>query len=578
MASKVKPLTEKHKQEHADDRARMVQLLMQHEHDQAGFTRYGNYDVFQRFMLEEMRTPQIITDVLDIQPQTSRVPVLKVSSLGCVRILLGKKHISDIAQILQDPHVARQLDLAGDQAIHPDTYRNLLEYAGFNERARQEIQHRQIKVMRAAGHLAMDDDGLYGADTSYIEVPPEFDVPEVYNYRTKKAGKYLKVGFLVKIKQRESHLIIAVTVALGNVDDRDILKTLLDEANLFLDRDAIRILLLDRGFYDGACLHELKFQRQIDFIIPPENICDYVREAKEETAHYQPVERNGRTYRIAILENLQDVPGYTGTLNLVLDDRRSEAQRQATKTAKEVTGSAKGSEMPPPLASLSARQLRAIVQQGKEEIRKEYQVRLARLKRPSKIAEVRAEREARLKPLNTAGIKKATLVTTILSHLQETKAFRLAQQMQQPARKPKARLKAGEKQIHSYLTCLPVKEGVDIILTYHQRIEIDNSVIKMLKTYLVLEGWPSHNLEAVKNHVLLVCLVFNMIQLFRNKRGRAFAAQSIAKLQQEFLGQLAIAIYAGQEYDILTFEEFVQTVAQSAGIRLQPPARPPGSF
>jgi hypothetical protein len=68
----------------------------------------------------------------------------------------------------------------------------------------------------------------------------------------------------------------------------------------------------------------------------------------------------------------------------------------------------------------------------------------------------------------------------------------------------------------------------------------------------------------------MVCLVFNMIQLFRSKRGRSFTGQSIARLQQEFLGQLAIAIYAGQQYVILTLEEFVETVARSAGIVLQP--------
>jgi hypothetical protein len=46
-------------------------------------------------------------------------------------------------------------------------------------------------------------------------------------------------------------------------------------------------------------------------------------------------------------------------------------------------------------------------------------------------------------------------------------------------------LKPGEKQIHSYLTSLPVQEGVDIIITYHQRIQVDNSVIKMLTEIMI---------------------------------------------------------------------------------------------
>jgi hypothetical protein len=390
-------------------------------------------------------------------------------------------------------------------------------------------------------------------------------VPEVYNYRTKKHGKYLKVGLLVKLQRQRPHLIIAVVVTLGNVDDREILTALLDDADHFLGPSAIQVLVIDRGFYAGAYLHTLKSQRQIDFIIPPENVCDYVRTAKAETTDYRPVEREGRNYRVAVLEHLQDVPGYPDPLNLVLDDRRSPAQQ--------IAAPASASTEPTPrqlLEGLSAKQLRAIVQQGKNELRRQYHLRLARLKRPSKVAAVKAEQQAKLKPLNTAGVKKTGLVHIILEHLQGTRAFRLALKMRQPARKPRDKLQPGEKQIHSYLTSLAVQDALDIILTYHQRIQVDNGVIKMLKTYLTLECWPSHNLEAVKNHVLMVCLVFNMIQLFRSKRGRSFTGQSIAKLQQEFLGQLAIAIYAGQQYVILTLEEFVETVARSAGIVLQP--------
>jgi hypothetical protein len=62
-----------------------------------------------------------------------------------------------------------------------------------------------------------------------------------------------------------------------------------------------------------------------------------------------------------------------------------------------------------------------------------------------------------------------------------------------------------------------------------------------------------------------------MIQLFKSKRRRSFSGQSIARLR-EFLGQLAIAIYAEQRYVILSLEEFIQIVARSSGIVLQPVA------
>ena len=147
-------------------------------------------------------------------------------------------------------------------------------------------------------------------------------MPEVYNYRTGKKGKFLKVGFLVKPGAQAPYIIICVVVALGNVDDREIPAQLLDDAEVILGPCAIKVLLIDRGFYDGADLYALKTKRQIDFIIPPENVCDYVREAKAQSHDWQDVTKDGKNYCIAVVRDLEDVPGYPGKLNLVLDDRR----------------------------------------------------------------------------------------------------------------------------------------------------------------------------------------------------------------------------------------------------------------
>ena len=577
--ARVEPLTEKRRLAHKADLARMVKMLMQHQHDQAGFTRYGNYDVFHRFMLEEMRVPQIMTEVLAIEEKTDRVPIIKVSALGCTRILLGKKHVANVAEILADPHVAQQLELAKDQAIHPDTYRNLLEHPHFNRQARLEIEKRHIARLLDGRYVILSGDGIYGADTTFIEVPPKFDVPEVYNYRTGKKGKYLKVGFLVKLEAQAPYIIICVVVALGNVDDREIPAQLLDDAEVILGPCAIKVLLIDRGFYDGADLYALKTKRQIDFIIPPENVCDYVREAKAQSHDWQDVTKDGKNYCIAVVRDLEDVPGYPGKLNLVLDDRRPIKQRKTPLPSPKVADRSVKPTLRQVLEKLSCKQLRAIAQQGKAEIRSHYQVRLARLKRASKIEEVKAEWTTRLQALNTTGVRKADLVTMILTHLADSRALKTALQMRQPARKKRAKIKPAEKQVHSYLTSLPVDEAVEIVITYHRRIHVDNSVIKRLQSDLTLPCWPSHNLEAVKNHVLMVCLVFNMVSLFRTKRGRSFTGKSITKLRSEFLGELAIAIYAGQKYVILTFPEFVETVARSVGIQLVQVRSPPrGSF
>jgi hypothetical protein len=578
-------LAEKRRLAHETDLQRMAGLLMQHRHDQAGFTRYGNFDVFHQFLQEETRLPQIMTEVLDIEPKTSRVPVIKVVSLGCTRILLGKEYIANVAEILQDPHVARQLDLAAEEAIHPDTYANLLAHANFNAQARLKIERQHLVRLEEKGYLRWSGDGLYAVDTTYIALPPQFAVPEVYNYRTKKKGKYLKVGFLVQLNREGPHIIICAVVTLGNVDDRDILTALLEQADQLLPPGAIKILLLDRGFYDGEFLYKLRSERQqMDFIIPPENICGYVQTAKAETQGYETVVQGKRTHRIATLEQVTDVPGYPEPLTLVLDDQRSEqARRKETASVVEGLSTPPGWASSQPVAEptprqvlqgLSVKQLRAVVQQGKGELRSRYQVRLARLKRPSKVQAVRAERDAQLQLLNQVPNQKAALVELLVNQLAETRACKLALQMRRPSRKPRAKLTANERQIHTYLTSLSkkktlaIQDGLEIIETYHQRIQIDNAVIKMLKTYLTLENWPSHNLEAVANHVLMVCLMFNVIGLFKSQRGRSYTGKSIAKLRSEFLGVLAIAIYAGSEYAILTLEEFVEVVARSVGIQL----------
>jgi hypothetical protein len=579
MMVQVKPLTEKQRLTHKADLARMVKMLMQHKHDQAGFTRYGNYDIFHRFMLEEMRVPQIMTETLAIEEKTDRVPIIKVSALGCTRILLGKKHVSNVAEILADPHVAQQLELAKDQAIHPDTYRNLLEHAHFHRQARLETEKQHIARLLDGRYITLSGDGIYGSDTTFIEVPPQFDVPEVYNYRTGKKGKYLKVGFVVKLEAQAPYIIICVVVALGNVDDREILVQLLGDAEVILGPRTIKVLLIDRGFYDGADLYALKTERQIDFIIPPENVCHYVREAKAQPHDWQDVTKDSKNYCIAVVRDIEEVPGYPGKLNLVLNDRRPAKQRKTPLPSPKVADQPAEPTPRQLLEELSCKQLRAIVQQGKAEIRGHYQVRLARLKRLSKIEEVKAERVIRLQALNIAGIRKADLVTMILTHLADSRALKTALKMRQPARKKRAKIKPAEKQVHSYLTSLPVDEAVEIVITYHRRIHVDNSVIKRLQSDLTLPCWPSHDLEAVKNHVLMVCLVFNMLSLFRTKRGRSFTGKSITKLRSEFLGELAIAIYAGEEYVILTFTEFVKTVAHSVDaqfVKVRPPPR--GSF
>jgi len=55
-------------------------------------------------------------------------------------------------------------------------------------------------------------------------------------------------------------------VALGNVDDREILVQLLNDTDVILGPRTLRGLLIGRGFYDGADLYALKTERQIDFI------------------------------------------------------------------------------------------------------------------------------------------------------------------------------------------------------------------------------------------------------------------------------------------------------------------------
>ncbi len=577
MVVKVESLSKKRRLEHQDDVDRMVKLLMQHEHDQAGFTTYGNFDVFHRFLQAQMRVPSIMASVLDIEPQTSRAPIIKVASLGCVRILLGKQYVSNVVEILQDPHLARQLDLAADQAIHPDTYRNLLEQARFNGPTRLEIEKRHWQRLQDGRYLSRNDDGVYGADTTYIPVPPQCDVPEIWNYQEEKTGKYLKVGFLVKLQSNGPPLIVCSVVALGTEDDRQMLTTLLDDAATILGCQAIQLLVIDRGFYDGAFLYDLKTRRGIDFIIPPENVCQYVRTAKAQTDTYTPIPEHQPAHRLAVREHVTDVPEYPAELTLVLDDQRSEAQRQAAEALPAA---------PPPaeatatgeraiLERLSLKQLRAVVQEAKAELRRHYQARLAQLKRPSKRAEVRAERDAALHPLQTAGVKKADLIELIWTHLTETRAFKLALQMRQPTRKARDKISPAEKRIHSYLTSATRTAAIEVITTYRRRSLVDNAVIKILKTYLTLENWPSHHLEAIKNHVLMVCLMFNVIGLFKSQRGRSFTGQSIAKLRSEFLGLLAITIYAGQEYVILTIEEFAQAVARSVGVQLDPLPAPP---
>jgi hypothetical protein len=200
--------------------------------------------------------------------------------------------------------------LGGRKTTHPETHDVTLSCPGFNRKNDYDRQTpcdqdflrkfaRDTKVDRLHAWFnrevprclrslrLFDEEGLFIGDGSYLFVPDNehyqgsdllwFDEhnhpvdPEKVDLRDKRYQQHrcYKLVSLVHInRQLEFFFTVAARVVPGRRHECPILYELVDEVVRAVGRDVIKVLILDRGFIDGAQMGRLQQDYRIETILP----------------------------------------------------------------------------------------------------------------------------------------------------------------------------------------------------------------------------------------------------------------------------------------------------------------------
>jgi hypothetical protein len=129
--------------------------------------------------------------------------------------------------------------------------------------------------------------GVFALDAKFISV-------EGKQFENAKLGfdphsNTYKVGYKLFLLQNVQHghqYIICAALMPGNQDERAMLLPMVEKALAVLGKDAIKVLLIDRGYLSGRNLYLLKYKYGIDFIIPGMANMDAVKDALALSANY----------------------------------------------------------------------------------------------------------------------------------------------------------------------------------------------------------------------------------------------------------------------------------------------------
>jgi hypothetical protein len=201
-------------------------------------------------------------------------------------------------------------ELGGRKTTHPETHDVTLSCPGFNHKndydrqtpcdqdfLRKFARDTQVdrlhawfnrEVPRCLRSLQLfDEEGLFIGDGSYLFLPDNehyqgsdllwFDEhhhpvdPEQVDLRDKRYQQHrcYKLVSLIHInRQLDFFLVVAGRVVSGRRHECPILYELVDEVVRAVGRDGIKVLILDRGFLDGAQMGRLQQDYRIETIVP----------------------------------------------------------------------------------------------------------------------------------------------------------------------------------------------------------------------------------------------------------------------------------------------------------------------
>lgn len=105
-----------------------------------------------------------------------------------------------------------------------------------------------------------------------------------------------------------------------------------------------------------------------------------------------------------------------------------------------------------------------------------------------------------------------------------------------------------------FLTSLPVNDPLTVIDLYDLRSLIENTLFRELKQGWFLGVFPKKTADAVRGHVYLTILVFNLTNAFRTHVGQDLAKHGIRRQRRSWHCTHQVIVFAGEFYAIFDIE------------------------
>ncbi len=249
----------------------------------------GSWGFFDRFMIFLKGVNYLATLNLDGEGYTRKmITVAKLLLTYQARVLLGIDSVNkipfllfgDIGLLMTLGWTARQIkegickrgEGKHSGPIHKDTLPDCLERISCEEINRS--LNDGIKLLRKIG---VKFSGVFAVDATDLRTTAKCKgrgAKRIEHKKRDKNGKPVVIpeiiyGFkLLLVFDVHNRYVAAARMVQIQESENPILLQLVDQARKNIGRDAIRLVLVDRGFLDGGRLWQLKHKFGIDFVIP----------------------------------------------------------------------------------------------------------------------------------------------------------------------------------------------------------------------------------------------------------------------------------------------------------------------
>ena len=115
--------------------------------------------------------------------------------------------------------------------------------------------------------------------------------------------------------------------------------------------------------------------------------------------------------------------------------------------------------------------------------------------------------------------------------------------------------------VYAYLTSLSWDNALAVYQGYKQRWVIENNAIKELCQYWIFEDVHCPKFNAVRAHIMLSVIMFNLHILFKSKYGRRFTEKSIAAKKVPGFVSPYVIVYWGDYFGIFDIKEYTEILS-----------------